>query len=158
EPRPAQDLLDPDHGIPAGTAHHVRAPLLVWESLMRRAIVAAVGGMLVMAGTGSLAGQDSQFGIAGLGAPGMFSSVRAWSTGGAFAPFDGLSSLTDAALSDISRLSASATSINDYRRVNDGTNASSLRGSRFPMLQVAGPVFGKLVVGGGFSTYLYRSY
>jgi hypothetical protein len=69
-----------------------------------------------------------------------------------------MSSLTDAALSDVTRLTASATSIDDYRRVNDGTNQSSLRSSRFPMLQVAGPVLGKLVVGGGFSTYLYRSY
>lgn len=125
---------------------------------MRRALVAALGGVLVVTGSRSLVAQDSQFGIRGLGAPGTFATVRAWSTGGAFAAFDGMSSLTDAALSDITRLTASATSINDYRRVNDGTNESSLRSSRFPMLQVAGPVFGKLEVGGGFSTYLYRAY
>ncbi|HEX4632450.1 MAG TPA: hypothetical protein VH163_01370 [Gemmatimonadales bacterium] len=125
---------------------------------MRRGMVAALGGVLMAMGSRSLVAQDSQFGIRGLGAPGTFASVRAWSTGGAFAAFDGMSSLTDAALSDVTRLTASATSIDDYRRVNDGTNQSSLRSSRFPMLQVAGPVFGKLVVGGGFSTYLYRSY
>ena len=53
-----------------------------------------------------LAGQDSQFGIRGLGSPGTFMSVHAWATGGAFAPFDGTSALTDAALSDVTRLTA----------------------------------------------------
>lgn len=107
---------------------------------------------------GAARAQDSQFGIRGLGAPGTFSSVRAWTTGGAFAPFDGISPLTDAALTDIIRLTAAATEFSTYRSVDDGTNSSSLRSARFPMLSVAGPVTSHLVVGGGFSTYLYRSY
>ena len=123
---------------------------------MRRILVAALGGLVIAAG--SAAGQDSQFGIRGLGSPGNFSSVRAWTTGGAFAPFDGASSLTDAALGDITRLTASATEFASYRSVDDGTNSITLRSARFPMLQVAGPVVGGLVIGGGFSTYLYRSY
>ena len=125
---------------------------------MRRALTILLGCALAVTGSRRLVAQDSQFGIRGLGAPGTFASVRAWSTGGAFAAFDGMSSLSDAALSSVTRLTAAATSVDDYRRVNDGTNESSLRSSRFPMLQVAGPVIGKLVVGGGFSTYLYRSY
>lgn len=122
---------------------------------MRRAMIWCV---LTLAGAHSVAGQDSQFGIRGLGVPGTFTSVRAWATGGAFAPFDGMSALTDASLTDVVRLTAAATEASTYRTVNDGTNSSSLRSSRFPMLQVAGPVVGHLVVGGGFSTYLYRSY
>lgn len=122
---------------------------------MRRATMWYV---LMLAGANALAAQDSQFGIRGLGAPGTFASVRAWATGGAFAPFDGMSALTDASLTEIVRLTAAATEVSAYRTVNDGTNSSSLRSSRFPMLQVAGPVVGHLVIGGGFSTYLYRSY
>ena len=122
---------------------------------MRRATIWSV---LMLAGLHPLAAQDSQFGIRGLGAPGTFASVRAWTTGGAFAPFDGMSALTDAALSDVTRLTASATGASVYRTVDDGTNSSALRSSRFPMMQVAGQVLDKLVVGGGFSTYLYRSY
>jgi len=124
---------------------------------MRRVVVAACCGLL--AGWGSTAsGQDSQFGIRGLGTPGNFSSVRAWTTGGALAPFDGNSPLTDAALGDITRLTAAATEFASYRSVDDGTSASTLRSARFPMLTVAGPVFGGLVIGGGFATYLFRSY
>ena len=123
---------------------------------MRRVPLAVLCGALLV--SRALAGQDSQFGIRGLGSPGAFSSVRAWSTGGAFAPFDGSSPLTDAALGDITRLTASATEFSTYRTVDDGSNTSSLRSSRFPMLTVSGPITGQLVLGGGFSTYLYRSY
>jgi len=112
---------------------------------------------LVTAAAGAAA-QDSQFGIRGLGSPGNFASVRAWTTGGAFAPFDGTSALADAALGDITRLTAAATEFASYRSVDDGTTSSALRSARFPMLTVAGPVGGGLVIGGGFSTFLYRSY
>jgi hypothetical protein len=123
---------------------------------MRRLTLAALSGALVL--VRPLAAQDSQFGIRGLGMPGTFMSVHSWATGGSFAPFDGTSSLTDAALSDVTRLSASATEFSTYRTVDDGTNASSLRSSRFPMLTIAGPITGRLMIGGGFSTYLYRSF
>lgn len=122
---------------------------------MRIVTLAAFGALLLAP---SLAAQDSQFGIRGLGTPGNFSSVRAWSTGGAFAPFDGSSPLTDVAIADVTRLTASATQLDTYRSVNDGTTSSSLRSSRFPSLSLAGPVLPNLVIGGGFSTYLYRSY
>lgn len=123
---------------------------------MRPLTLVALGGALLV--IRPLAAQDSQFGIRGLGSPGSFSSVRAWATAGAFAPFDGNSPLTDAALSDITRLTASATEFNSYRTVRDGSVSSSLRSARFPMLTVSGPIVGGLVVGGGFATYLYRSY
>lgn len=123
---------------------------------MRLVTWAALGGAVLL--VRPLAGQDSQFGIRGLGSPGTFMSVHAWATGGAFAPFDGTSALTDAALSDVTRLTASATEFSSYRTVDDGTSSSALRGSRFPMLTIAGAVTDRLVIGGGFSTYLYRSY
>ena len=55
-----------------------------------------------------LTAQDSQFGIRGLGTPGRWESVRARSSGGAFAPFDALSPLMEAPLADISTLTATA--------------------------------------------------
>ena len=105
-----------------------------------------------------LAAQDSQFGIRGLGTPGKLESVRARTTGGAFAPFDAFSPLTDAVLADVRRLSASFTSGASWRSVDASGVQSSLRGTRFPAMVIAGPVTRRIVVGGGFSTYLDRSF
>ena len=60
---------------------------------MRRAVgtVVAAVALLTASPPVPLSGQDSQFGIRGLGTPGRWESVRARSTGGAFGPFDGLS-------------------------------------------------------------------
>ncbi len=105
-----------------------------------------------------LAAQDSQFGIRGLGTPGKLESVRARTTGGAFAPFDAFSPLTDAVLADVRRLSASFTSGASWRSVDASGVQSSLRGTRFPAMVIAGPITRRIVVGGGFSTYLDRSF
>lgn len=107
---------------------------------------------------GGLAAQDSQFGIRGLGTPGKLESVRARTTGGAFAPFDAFSPLTDAVLADVRRMSASFTSGASWRSVDASGVQSSLRGTRFPAMVIAGPVTRRIVVGGGFSTYLDRSF
>ena len=108
--------------------------------------------------SGRLAAQDSQFGIRGLGTPGKPESVRARSTGGAFAPFDAFSPLADATLADVRRMSASVTSGVSWRTVDVTGTQSSLRGTRFPAMVIAGPVTRRIVVGGGFSTYLDRSF
>ena len=105
-----------------------------------------------------LTAQDSQFGIRGLGTPGKLESVRARSTGGAFAPFDAFSPLSDAALADVRRLSASVTSGITWRSVDASGTQSSLQGTRFPAMVIAGPVTRRIVVAGGFSTYLDRSF
>ena len=105
-----------------------------------------------------LSAQDSQFGIRGLGTPGKWESVRARTTGGAFAPFDAFSPLTDAVLADVRRMSASFTSGTSWRSVDAGATQSSLVGTRFPAMVIAGPVTRRIVVGGGFSTYLDRSF
>jgi len=84
--------------------------------------------------------------------------VRARSTGGAFAPFDAFSPLTDAVLADVRRMSASVTSGASWRSVDAGGVQSSLRGTRFPAMVITGPVTRRIVVAGGFTTYLDRSF
>jgi hypothetical protein len=106
-----------------------------------------------------LTAQDSQFGIKGLGTPGRWESVRARSTGGAFAPFDAFSPLTDASLADASRMSASIAGGTSWRTIEPtGAAQASLRATRFPALVIAGPLTRRIVVGGGFTTYLDRTF
>ncbi|HJS44021.1 MAG TPA: hypothetical protein VJ755_11160 [Gemmatimonadales bacterium] len=105
-----------------------------------------------------LAAQDSQFGIRGLGTPGKAESVRARSTGGAFAPFDAFSPLMDASLVDMRRMGGSVTGAVSRRTVDIGGTETPLRGTRFPAFVVGGPIGRRLVVGGGFSTYLDRTF
>jgi hypothetical protein len=102
--------------------------------------------------------QDSQFGIAGLGMPGRRESVRARTTGGAMALFDPLSPFADVALADLGQLTASAQAAASYTRPEFATGTLSLRTTRFPAFTVGGPVGHHLVIGGGFSTYLNRSW
>src|SRR6267142_1311540 len=121
-------------------------------------VIVAVTLLTAVWPTGRLAAQDSQFGIRGLGTPGKWESVRARTTGGAFAPFDAFSPLTDAVLADVRRMSASMTSGTSWRSVDASGTQSSLKSTRFPALVIAGPVTRRIVVGGGFTTYLDRSF
>jgi hypothetical protein len=105
-----------------------------------------------------LTAQDSQFGIRGLGTPGKPESVRSRGTAGAFAPFDALSPLLDASLADVRRMTAGVTTATSWRNVSFGGIESSLRGSRIPTLVIAGPITRRITIGGGFSTYLDRSF
>jgi len=105
-----------------------------------------------------LTGQDSRYGIRGLGTPGRWESVRARSTGGAFAPFDLMSPLMEASLTDGGRLVAGAMEGASYRRSELAGTAASLRETRFPLMGLSGRVFGRLAVSGGFTTYLDRSW
>ena len=122
---------------------------------VRQAVVLAV----VVCGTAHrLAGQDSPFGINGLGVPGRPESVRARATGGAFAFFDSYSALTEVSLTANDRLTATAVGSVSY--VTDDLNGvtGTRRTTRFPLFQVSGPAWGGVMIGGGFSTYLDRSY
>ena len=105
-----------------------------------------------------LAAQDSQFGIRGLGTPGKWESVRARSAGGAFAPFDPFSPLMDAALADVRRTTASVTSGTSWRSFDAAGTQTTLRGTRFPAMTLGGPLLGKVVIAGGFTTYLDRTF
>ncbi|MGH7548393.1 MAG: hypothetical protein ACREMM_09475 [Gemmatimonadales bacterium] len=105
-----------------------------------------------------LTAQDSQFGIRGLGTPGRFETVRARATGGAFAPFDAMSPLMEAQLGDVPRLTATAMGGTSYRDADLDGRTTSLRGTRFPVLGFAQPVFRRLILSGSYSTYLDKSW
>ena len=105
-----------------------------------------------------LSGQDSQFGIRGVGTPGRWESVRSRSTGGAFGPFDPLSPLMEAPLADIGQLTATAAGGTSHRDVAVGGTTTALRATRFPLMGVAGPVGRRVAVAAGFTTYLDKSW
>ena len=121
-----------------------------------RRLVAAL--FLSVSLTVRLAAQDSQFSVRGLGVPGRWESVRARTTGGAFAPFDPRSSVADVSLADALQLTATAVEATTYRRAEIGGSRDDLRSSRFPFMSLAGPLSRRFVVGGGFATYLDRTY
>lgn len=125
--------------------------------MSQRRVVILLAAVALGAATSGRA-QDSQFGIAGLGTPGRWESVRARSTGGAMALFDPLSPLADVALVDLGQLTAAAQAAAAYVRPQFATGPVSLRTTRFPVFTLAGPVGHGLVIGGGFSTYLNRSW
>jgi hypothetical protein len=114
--------------------------------------------LLIGAAASSLQGQDSPFGINGLGTPGRFESARARATGGAFAPFDPLSALSDASIAGLGRLTATATGTTSYLSDDLGGVNASRRASRFPLFQVGGPAWSNVVLAAGVSTYLDRTY
>src|SRR5258705_10633194 len=82
--------------------------------------------------------QDSQFGIAGLGTPGRWESVRARSTGGALAFFDPLSPFADAALADLGQLTAAAQAAASFLRPELAAGTRSLPKTRFPAFTLGG--------------------
>src|SRR5207237_741097 len=84
--------------------------------------------------------------------------VRSRSSGGAFAPFDALSPLMEAPLADISQLTATAAGGTSHRDAQLGDTITKLRATRFPLMGVAGRVAPRLVISGGFTTYLDRSW
>ncbi|MGH7644768.1 MAG: hypothetical protein ACREMR_04190 [Gemmatimonadales bacterium] len=122
--------------------------------------VAVVGLLLALWGgaASEARGQDSQFSLGGLGTPGRPEGVRARSTGGAFAPFDPASPLVEAALADVTRLTASVMGTTSHRALDFDTTSAALRVSRFPVLVVSGGLRRGWVGSLGFSTYLDRSY
>jgi hypothetical protein len=121
-----------------------------------RAVLAML--LLAAAPPTRLTAQDSQFGIRGLGTPDRWESIRARTTGGAFAPFDPLSPAADAALIHLPRLTATAAAASSYRTVELGGEEASLQSTRFPSLGVGGPLVPRVRIGGGFTSYLGRSY
>jgi len=121
-------------------------------------VVMVLAFVMAVRPSGRLAAQDSHFGIRGLGTPGKWESVRARATGGAFAPFDPFSPVLDASIADVRRMTAGVTGAMSWRSVSAGGTDASLRGSRFPALVIAGPLTRRIVVGGGFATYLDRTF
>jgi len=121
----------------------------------RRGFGLALG---LLGAAGLLAGQDSPFGINGLGVPGRPESARSRATGGAFAMFDAFSGLTEVAVTANDRISVNAEgSVSYVTDELDGVSATR-RTTRFPLFQISGPAWAGVVIGGGFSSYLDRSY
>jgi hypothetical protein len=112
----------------------------------------------VLAGAGRSAAQDSPLSIHGLGLPGRFESVRARATGGAFAAFDPLSALSEAPAAAVGRFTATAAGAASYLQDDFNGVTGTRRTGRFPLFQVLGTLGHGLVAGGGFTTYLDRSY
>jgi hypothetical protein len=127
-------------------------------SAARRFAACAV--VLLAAFTRPLFGQDSEFGIQGLGTPGRPESVHARSTGGAFAAFDPTSLLTEASLAEIGSLTASTGEGTSYRDLESPASSTWLRSTRFPLFSLGGPLGHghRVFLGGGFSSYLDRAY
>src|SRR5207244_3146575 len=157
----------------ARAAHHLRAALPVRGAMTaRRAdptglpvgrgwtgrVLVGASALLAVYPSARLAAQDSQFGIRGLGTPGRFETVRGRSTGGGLGAFDPLSPLTEASLGDLQQLAATATGGAWYRSADLAGVTTSLRAMRFPVMGLAGPVFGRLVISAGFTTYLDRTW
>lgn len=128
--------------------------------MTRLAWCLALGGAALVAPAVRLAAQDSQFGLRSPGTPGRPESARARATGGAFAAFDAASPLTDAALADLLRITATAQGASSYRHVNLGGVEGNTRATRFPGLLLSSPplVRSRITLAGGFSTYLDRTY
>jgi hypothetical protein len=109
----------------------------------------------------AMAAQESLFGVRSPGTPGRAESPRARATGGAFAPFDALSPLTDAVLADLRRLTIAGELAGTYRRVDLAGLERDTRSTRFPAVVISGPPFGaasRLIVAASFNTYLDRTY
>src|SRR5207249_8360918 len=96
-------LLVAQPGAAARVAGHLHPPLQVRPPMIPRRVTVLLAVLALGAATAGRA-QDSQFGIAGLGTPGRWESVRARSAGGALAFFDALSPFADAALADLGQL------------------------------------------------------
>ncbi len=84
--------------------------------------------------------QSSQFGVRALGIPGREQSARAMGSGGAFALFDGESSLNPASLAYLPGLTAVFTIMGDYRSSTNAAGVGSVRDTRFPQFLVGGPL------------------
>lgn len=114
---------------------------------------------LLLLAPGILAGQSSQFGVRGLGAPGRMLSARAIASGGAFGLVDPQSSLDPTSLSALPTLTATFTGVQSFRHVENPAGAKSLRESAFPQLAIAGPIKKlPLALGVSFSNYTSRDF
>jgi hypothetical protein len=121
---------------------------------------ALLAGGALLGGAARLGAQDSQFNLRSPGTPGRPESARARATGGAFAAFDGTSALTDAALADLLRITATAQGAGSFRHVTLAGAEGDTRTTRFPAFLLSSPplVRARLTLATGFSTYLDRTY
>ena len=124
---------------------------------MRRSLFGL--GLLAALTPAVLGAQASQFGIRGLGFPGSGYSARARAMGGATALFDPESALNPAAVGGLSEMTAAFSLLNDRRTVTNPGGTGSVRGMRFPLFSVAGPLrSAPLSFGVSATTYMSRDF
>lgn len=103
--------------------------------------------------------QSSQFGVRGLGMPGREQSARALGTAGAFALFDGESSVSPATLAYLGLMTASFNGMSDYRSSDTPAGSASVRNFRFPQFLVGGPIKGTpFAASFSYSNYMTRDF
>jgi hypothetical protein len=90
--------------------------------------------------TAPLAAQSSMFGVNGLGLPGRPLTPRTLATGGSFGLFDAESDLNPAALAELKSVAAGLVSATAWRDWEAPAGTASLRGSRYPLFFIAGPL------------------
>jgi hypothetical protein len=106
-----------------------------------------------------LCAQSSQFGVRGLGLPGRQQSARAMGSAGAFAFFDGESSVSPASIGYIGQLTATFTALGDYRSTSTPSGEASIRNPRFPQFLVGGPIRRfPMTLALSYSNYTTRDY
>jgi hypothetical protein len=101
---------------------------------------------------------DSVFGIRGLGLLGRPLSARVFSSGGAFALFDGTSALNPAALGQLGGAAGWMSIVGTSRRFTDGPLSASLGSTRFPLFGFATTAGRRAVVGVSIGEYLDRTW
>lgn len=122
---------------------------------MRRLILT---GALLCAASPLLA-QSSTFGIRGLGYPSSGYSAYARGLGGSNALFDPASGLNPAAISTLGTLTADVTALSSWQTVTSPAGSGSVRGMRFPLLGIAGPIPGsRFSIGLTAGSYTVRDF
>ncbi len=123
---------------------------------MRRMTV-VLGSLLAL--TGHLAAQSSQFGVRGLGLPGRGLSAASLGTEGADGLFDPRSSRNPAALGLLRSPSLVFTSLQGWQTSENPGGSGATRQQRFPLVMVGGPIpKTPLTVGLSYSSYALRDY
>jgi hypothetical protein len=106
-----------------------------------------------------LGAQSSQFGIRALGYPNQPYSARARAMGGSGALFDPESALNPASLAYLRSMTAAFSVMGDRRLVETPAGDGNVRGMRFPLFSINGPLTEKpFAFGVSASTYFARDF
>lgn len=108
----------------------------------------------------TVAAQSSLYGVVGLGFPGRPIGVRARGMAGSIAAVDPGSAVNPATVSQLSRLSATVTSLTSLRSYEiDTASVDGLQDTRFPFAALAGGITGTPVsFEASYSNYLSRTW
>jgi long-subunit fatty acid transport protein len=121
--------------------------------------LSVVGTTLAALLPAALGAQSSQFGIRALGYPNQPYSAHSRALGGATAMFDPESALNPAALGYLREMTASFSVMGDRRLVETPAGDGNVRGMRFPLFSITGPLKEKpFAFGVSASTYMARDF